>query len=298
MLGLLHSIQNADAGIYHFLNGSVGNRFLDRLFYYQESNTLLKCGVPVSMYWYLWFRDGEDQERRRTAIFTIIVGTILALAINRAISALAPFRIRPMFNPALQHRPMSIQPLSDLANWSSFPSDHAAYLCALAFGLACLSRRLRVPMILFAAGWICLPRLYLGVHYASDIVAGAAIGVATVWALLRMESLRSYFAMPVRSIHTKPQWFYAFAFLVMFEMGDLFWDLRGPASILSQSISGAGRYHQAIRCSLLLFVALGTSIAIFVARHRSSLTRRSLAYVNAAPKDNSPKIAGKPDSRR
>jgi undecaprenyl-diphosphatase len=297
MLGPLHSIQNVDVSIYHFLNGFAGNRFLDRLFYYQESHTLLKCGVPVSMYWYFWFRDGPDQERRRTAIFTIIVGAILALAINRAISTLTPFRVRPMFDLALQHRPLSIQPLTDLVDWSAFPSDHAAYLCALAFGLAYLSRRLRLPMILFAAGWICLPRLYLGVHYASDIVVGAGIGVATVWALLRADWLRSLFALRLRAFNAKPQWFYMVAFLVMFEMGDLFLDLREPVHILLHNISRAGRYHQIIRYGLLFLASLGAGIAVFVARLRPSLAPRYSAYGNSTPENNSAEAVSTPDSR-
>jgi membrane-associated phospholipid phosphatase len=103
----------------------------------------------------------------------------------------------PMYDPALQHRPFSIQPLSDLESWSAFPSDHAAYLCALAFGLAYLSRSLTVSIFLYAAGWICLPRLYLGVHYASDIVVGTGIGVATVWAVLRVDWFRSFLASRV-----------------------------------------------------------------------------------------------------
>lgn len=93
MIDLLNTIHNVDVSIYYILNEFVGNRFLDRFFFYQESNTLLKCGLLVSMYWYFWFRGGPDRERRRRAIFTIIVGAVLALSINRGISALSPFRV-------------------------------------------------------------------------------------------------------------------------------------------------------------------------------------------------------------
>jgi undecaprenyl-diphosphatase len=269
MMNLLLTIHNVDVSIYYFLNGLVGNRLLDRFFLYQESNTLLKCGIPVSMYWYFWFCSGPDQEKRRRAIFTIIVGTLLALTINRTISTLTPFRVRPMFDPVLQHRPLWIQPLSDLENWSAFPSDHAAYFCTLAYGLAYLSRSLKVPMMLFAACWICLPRLYLGVHYASDIVVGAGIGVTTVWAVLRMDWLRSFLASQVLAfMNSKPHWFYTAAFLVMFEMGDLFWDVRGPVHLLLHNISSAGPYHQVIRYALLVLAAPGAGITILVARRR------------------------------
>ena len=262
-MNLLETIRNMDVSVYHFLNGFVGNRFLDRFFFYQESNTLLKCGLLVSMYWYFWFRGGPDQERRRQAIFTMVVGALLALAINRAVSAVAPFRIRPMYDQALAHRPFSLQPLSDLESWSAFPSDHAAYLCALAFGVAYLSRNLTIPIVLYAASWICLPRLYLGIHYASDIVLGTAIGIATVWAVLQADWLRSALACRALAfMDRKPQWFYTIAFLMTFEMGDLFWDIRGPIHLLSHNISDAGPYHQILRYGLLLVAALATGMAI------------------------------------
>jgi membrane-associated phospholipid phosphatase len=271
---LLQAIRNLDVSVYHFLNGFVGNRFLDRFFSYQESNTLLKCGLLVSIYWYFWFCGGPDQERRRKAIFTIIVGTLLALAINRVISAVTPFRIRPMFDQALEHRPFSIQPISDLESWSAFPSDHAAYLCALAFGVAYLSRNLTIPIILYAAGWICLPRLYLGVHYASDIVVGTAIGVATVWAVLQADWLRSSLAShAIAFMDAKPHWFYTIAFLIMFEMGDLFWDIRGPVHLLLHSVSEAGPYHQVFRYGLLLLAALATAMAITFHRKKAGIHR-------------------------
>lgn len=264
MMDLLRAIHNADVSVYYFLNGFVGNRFLDRFFTFQQTNTLLKCGVLISMYWYFWFRRSPDQDSRRKAIITIIIGTLLALAINRTVSTLSPFRIRPMFDAALQHRPSSIPPLSDLEDWSAFPSDHAAYLCALALGLVYLSRRLAVPMVLYAAGWICLPRLYLGVHYASDIVVGAVIGASTVWAVLRVDWLRAFLAPRVLDFaDAKPQWFYMAAFLVMFEMGDLFWDVRGPVHLLLHSISSTGPYHQMVRYGLLLLLALGAATGLW-----------------------------------
>jgi undecaprenyl-diphosphatase len=268
---LLHAIRTVDVSVYYFLNQTVGNRFLDRFFYYQESNVLLKCGLLVSMYWYFWFRPSPDQEARRKAIFTIIVGTLLALSVNRVISTLTPFRIRPMYDAALVHRPFSVQALSDLENWSAFPSDHAAYLCALAFGLAYLSRRMTIPILLYTAGWICLPRMYLGVHYASDIVVGALIGVATVMVVLRADWLRASLATRVLAFaDAKPHWFYMAAFVVMFEMGDLFWDIRGPVHLLLHFLP-AGMFHKGILVALLALAALGAGLAIPVTARKRRL---------------------------
>jgi hypothetical protein len=220
------------------------------------------------LYWYFWFRGGPDQERRRRAIIAIIFGTLLALAINRAVSSLTPFRVRPMFDMALQHRPLAVEPHSDLEDWSSYPSDHAAYLCALAFGLICLARKRAVPIILYAVGWICLPRMYLGIHFASDIAVGALIGVATILVVLRLDWIRSSLASRVLDfVNARPQWFYMVAFLILFEMGGLFGDVRGPVHLLLHAGSG-GPYHKIILCALLLFAAVcaGITVRLFAPR--------------------------------
>src|SRR5208337_2275550 len=126
-----------------------------------------------------------------------------------------PFRLRPNYDPTLVHPSYSIPLVPDIENWSSFPSDTAAYFFALAFGLAYLLRRFAIPILLYTAAWVCLPRMYLGLHYASDIVAGIAIGITMVWVLFRSDLLQSIVARRLLvAMEAKPQWFYAIAFLV------------------------------------------------------------------------------------
>jgi len=168
----LQTIQNLDVAIYHFFNKFAGNRFLDYFASFEENSNLLKGGLFLAAYWHFWFRAGPDRDRRRRAIIAIVAGALFALVASRTIADLLPFRTRPMYDPRLQHHPYAFPISAVLVNWSAFPSDQATYFFALAFGLAHLSRRLAVPAMLYAAGWICLPRLFLGEHYASDVVAG------------------------------------------------------------------------------------------------------------------------------
>jgi undecaprenyl-diphosphatase len=227
MNSLLQLIHSADLRIYSWLSGYAGNWVLDRLASQEEANNLFKGGIFFAMYWYLWFGTDTERERRRSSIVIICGGTLLALIVSRTIAFLAPFRLRPICDAGIPHPSYSIPINANLENWNALPSDTAALFFALAFGIAYLSRRLAIPVFLYTAGWIALPRIYLGLHYPSDIVAGAVIGIATVWALVRTQWLHSVVAQRALAFEkASPQWFYPIAFLISFELADLFNDIR------------------------------------------------------------------------
>jgi undecaprenyl-diphosphatase len=62
-------------------------------------------------------------------------------------------------------------------DYASMPSGHATTAFAAAIGVALLWPRLRVPMLIYAL-LIAASRVVLDAHYVSDVVAGAAAGVA------------------------------------------------------------------------------------------------------------------------
>ncbi|MDX3746500.1 phosphatase PAP2 family protein [Streptomyces sp. AK08-02] len=73
-------------------------------------------------------------------------------------------------------------------DWS-FPSNHAAIAAAAAVALLFVSRRLgRVAVV--AACAMALSRVWVGVHYPHDVVAGVVVGA--VVSLLAMTVLRRY----------------------------------------------------------------------------------------------------------
>ena len=56
---------------------------------------------------------------------------------------------------------------------------------------------------------------------------GIGIGIATAWLSLRSDSIESLIARPaLTAMETTPQWFYALAFLLTFEMATIFDGLR------------------------------------------------------------------------
>jgi len=57
----------------------------------------------------------------------------------------------------------------------SFPSSHAANITASMLFLALVYRRIAIPLILFAF-LVSLSRIYIGVHWPADVLAGMTLG--------------------------------------------------------------------------------------------------------------------------
>ena len=89
--------------------------------------------------------------------------------------------LKPLF---ARPRPCDIRPemltLVARPNGWSFPSGHTASGFAAAFALWMQNRKLGVPALVLA-GFIAFTRLYLYVHFPTDILGGIALGLAAGW---------------------------------------------------------------------------------------------------------------------
>ncbi|MET9561249.1 MULTISPECIES: phosphatase PAP2 family protein [Streptomyces] len=72
-------------------------------------------------------------------------------------------------------RPGHVEPLVRTAGRHSFPSSHATSAVAAAVAFGALGARV-VPAL---AAAMCVSRVVVGVHYPSDVAAGAALGAVT-----------------------------------------------------------------------------------------------------------------------
>lgn len=222
-----------DLLLFHAANSWCGNWSLDRLAAFEESNQFFKGGLILTAYWWFWFAGrNPEREATRRRIVGVLIGVFLGLALARTLATVLPFRVRPMYVDGIGYHSPSLQFPMDLEAWSSFPSDMATYFFGLSFGLYGLSRRLGIFFLVFSAVWVCLPRLYLGIHYPSDLVSGAMLGVAAVWATTTIFTKRNVafgrrITEPITLLEERrPQVFYAAAFALSFEMANIFDDVR------------------------------------------------------------------------
>jgi undecaprenyl-diphosphatase len=209
----VHFLANLDVSIYRAVNSLCGaSETLDRLVYHLAGPT----GVLfLGLFGLLWFRQDSNQFRRRQGLVLVVPAVALALVLNRTISTLLPFRIRPMY--ALGANAPSYPWPFDLENWSSFPSDNATYLFAITACLWTISRRSGLAFGLFSA-FVAFGRVYFGIHYPSDILAGALLGFAVGYAVnrtaLSVNLARSLLAYEKQM----PPYFYGLLFMALAEV--------------------------------------------------------------------------------
>lgn len=105
-------------------------------------------------------------ERRRGQWLTAAATGPVAIVVNYAIKRTIA-RERPLIE---EHPPLGKAPTN-----LSFPSTHSTSSVAAATALGRVEPRAR-PYLFALAGAICVGRPYLGMHYPSDVLGGAALG--------------------------------------------------------------------------------------------------------------------------
>jgi undecaprenyl-diphosphatase len=115
--------------------------------------------------------------RRPSILLTVVVAAVVADLASYGLRAAIPRDRPPLRYP-------DPEPLVRVPGTNSFPSGHATTSLACAAVLAWLWPRFAAPMFALAA-LIAFSRVYNGVHYPLDVVAGAAVGALIALVLAR-----------------------------------------------------------------------------------------------------------------
>jgi undecaprenyl-diphosphatase len=215
-----------DAGIMSFLNRFARHSWAFDHFVVLTSSYLFRVAGIVPLLWWAWFREGEVKTEKRDVVAFGMVSCLFSLACARILSVALPFRERPLRNPELHFQLPYGQTSHALIGWSSFPSDHAAVYFTLAGCLFLISRRAGIFAMAYAFFVTTLPRAYLGLHYPSDILAGALIGLGMA-SLAKIDSVRTTMTgFLMRWQEKSPGSFYAAFFFYTMQLATAFDSVR------------------------------------------------------------------------
>ncbi|MCJ8014788.1 undecaprenyl-diphosphatase [Paenibacillus sp. KQZ6P-2] len=156
------SIGQLDYQLFHTVNewASSASYLNSVMIFLAEDAFYLFC-IGLLVYWFT----RSDENRR------MVVESAIAACLGLAISWI----LGQMFYRDRPFAAHTVNQLIDHAANASFPSDHALGAFILATSIALFRKEGIVWLIL--AGLIAFSRVWTGVHYPGDVVAGALIGV-------------------------------------------------------------------------------------------------------------------------
>ena len=176
---------NADETLFLWINGLAG-RFapVDEVVQLLVSDYLVPVGLTLVLVG-LWFTGDGRLARQRQQI-----GVYVAVA-SMALSSLVVMIVNSMYA-----RPRPFDGIDDQQvtllfyepTDPSFPSNPVAAMFGMAAGIWGVNRPVGAVM-LGMAGLFALSRVYSGVHYPSDVAAGALIGCAVTFLVFQVMKL-------------------------------------------------------------------------------------------------------------
>ncbi|MFJ1974195.1 phosphatase PAP2 family protein [Streptomyces sp. NPDC087903] len=190
MAGLAESGSNPDVDLLYDINGLAKDapHWFDRIVEYVGEYGLLFAMVLLVLWcwWSVRRRGGEQAAPSVAALVWAPLAAGIAVLVNVPIRG---FVERP--RPFLDHQGLEVL-VSGKTDYS-FVSDHATITMAMAAGLFVANRRFGIAGIALALlEGFC--RIYMGVHYPTDVVGGFALGTAVA---LLLSPLASALLTPV-----------------------------------------------------------------------------------------------------
>ncbi len=163
-------LQNIDLEIFHFINGACSNPVLDEIMpiisYAGDGKVIFVIALLLVFF--------KNRNIKATGVL-LMAGTSFSFY---CISTLKKLFTRPRPFMAIE----GVKPLI-VAHGFSLPSGHATMAFAAAFILTACFRKWYIFYTL--ALLVAISRVYMGVHYPFDVIAGACLGTLIGYLLVR-----------------------------------------------------------------------------------------------------------------
>lgn len=168
---------NIDQFLMHLLNGS-DNLFTDRMALVL-TNGLTWVGLYLMLF-YIIVRNNETMVQIGLAVLGALLCVAIASSVTDAVVKPLVARWRPNNDPLLKYMFDVVDGIR--GKGYSFFSAHAANTMSMAvyFALLMRSRILTIALLVWSIvnGWT---RIYLGMHYPSDVLCGMLFGAIVGW---------------------------------------------------------------------------------------------------------------------
>lgn len=171
------TLNNFEKDLILLIQNNLSNPILDRFFFFvtdlhKTPIFIFTLIMPLIAFW-LWKERKVGLVRVMNLIFLLLINDfICGKIIKKIVSRPRPFNL---FSEIVQKSP---------ASGYSFVSNHAANMFVLYFFLSHFYPKLKYYMLtLFII--VSFSRVYNGVHFLTDVVAGASIGYIISWVYIK-----------------------------------------------------------------------------------------------------------------
>lgn len=185
---MIDRLRHYDLAVVQYLVHQVENHQWFAVLVYFLADMAILSVIPVLVW--LWYcgRPARFRPSGKKSVVLALLTVVFTVAV-KTVTAMIVFRQRPFItDPALQGAVSN-----SLIDPQSFPSGHTMLVAAIAFSVLYSGYRKMGVFLCFMMVLVAFGRVAAGVHYPTDVVAGALVGWAIAWALHHgSSSLKDY----------------------------------------------------------------------------------------------------------